>query len=321
MPDSDQTDSNASPTGKPDSQSATGESVADSDVSSEPVALRFLSWFGVSVVLAILVGVLFSAMPARFRLLGLLGIAQGVAVGALAGQVARPFKLHYAKLSALGGFVAGAASVAITAILWWQGWADQLEQSAKPRPDAALAAQMLAQMKKMKEPDGSDPEQVKAYEESRRQFSEFLDAEAAPPESDFTAWLAHRASSLKTGPTAAVAIGLLELLLAGAASSLFARSAANAPFCLQCQNWRRVVRSQTFAAPIPESLTTAISASELEAVTGATVELSACDCKQRPLVNLQLSSRNAARHLPDVDLSELQFSELKRQLDEAQGMS
>jgi len=321
MPDSDQTDSNASPVGKPDSQSATGESVADSDVSSEPVALRFLSWFGVSVVLALLLGVLFSAMPARFRLLGLLGIAQGVAVGALAGQVARPFKLHYAKLSVPGGFVAGTASVAITAILWWQGWAKQLEQSVKPRPDAALAAQMLAQMKKMKEPDGSDPEQLKAYEESRRQFTEFLGAEAALPESDFAAWLAHRASSLKTGSTAAIALGLLELLLAGAASSVLARASATSPFCSQCQSWRRVVRSQAFNAPLPESLTTAISASELESVTGATVELSACDCKQRPLVNLQLLSRKAARHLPDVDLSESQFSELKRQLDEVQGMS
>lgn len=318
MPDSDQTDSNASPVGKSDSQGETGDSVTDSGVSSEPVALRFLSWLGASVVLAILVGVLFSTMPARFRLLGLLGIAQGLAVGVLVGQVARPFKLHYAKLAIFGGFVAGVASVAITAILWWQGWAKQLEQSVTPRPDAALVAQMLAQMK---EPDGSDPEQLKAYEEARRQFSEVLDAEAAPPESDFTAWLAHRASLLKTGPTAAVAIGLLELLLAGAASSFLARSAANSPFCSKCQNWRRVVRSQTFAAPLPESLTLTVSGSELESVTSATVDLSACDCKRRPLVNLQLSSEKAARHLPNVDLSETQFSELKRQLDEAQGMS
>jgi hypothetical protein len=317
MPDSDQTDSNASPASKPDSQSAAGASAPDSGAASEPVVLRFLSWLGVSVVLAILAGALFSAMPTRFRLLGLLEIAQGAAVGAVVGQVARPFKLHYAKLAVFGGFVAGAASIAVTAILWWKSWAGQLEQSTKPRPDAAIAAQMLAQMK---EPDGADPEQLKAYEESRRQFSEFLDAEAAPPESDFAAWLAHRASLLKTGPTAAIALGLLELLLAGAASSLFAKAAANSPFCSHCQNWRRIVRSQTFADPFPESLTVVVSRSELESVTAATVELSACECKQRPLVNLQLSSRNAGQQLPDVDLSEQQFSELKRLLDEAQGM-
>ena len=307
MPDSDQTDSNASPVGKP-----------DSDASPEPVALRFLSWLGVTIVLAIMAGGLFSATPPRFRLLSLLGIIQGAAVGAVVGQAARLLKLHYAKLAAIGGFVTGAASVAVTAILWWQSWAQQLEQSVKPRPDAAIAAQMLAQMK---EPEAADPEQLKAYEESRRQFTEFLDAEAAPPESDFAAWLTHRASSLKTGSTAAIALGLLELLLAGAASSVLARASATSPFCSQCQSWRRVVRSQAFNAPLPESLTTAISASELESVTGATVELSACDCKQRPLVNLQLLSRKAARHLPDVDLSESQFSELKRQLDEVQGMS
>lgn len=307
MPDSDQTDSNASSASDP-----------NSGVSSEPVALRFLSWLGVSIVLALLVGVLFSAMPARFRLLGLLGIVQGVAVGALVGQVARPFKLNYAKLAVFGGFVAGAASVAVTAILWWQGWTKRLEQSTKPRPDAAIAAQMLAQMK---EPEDADPEQLKAYEESRRQFSEFLDAEAVPPETDFAAWLAHRTSSLKTGPTAAVAIGLLEVLLAGAASSLIARAAANAPFCSKCQSWRHVIRSQAFAAPLPESLSAAVSQSEQESVAGATVELSACGCKRRPLVNLQVSSQNAVRQLLDVDLSEQQFSELKRLLDEAQGMS
>jgi hypothetical protein len=257
-------------------------------------------------------------MPARFRLLGLLGIAQGAAVGAVVGQVARPFKLHYSKLAVFGGFVAGVASVAVTAILWWQGWAEQLEQSTQPRPDAAIAAQMQA---RLKESTVSDSEQRKAYEELRRQLSGFLDAEAAPPETGLAAWLAHRASLLKTGPTAAIAIGLLELLLAGAASSLLARAAAISPFCSQCQNWRRIVRSQAFAAPLPESLRAAVSNSELESVTAATVELSACECKQRPLVNLQLSSRNAGRKLPDVDLSEQQFSELKQLLDEAQGMN
>lgn len=318
MPDSDQTVSNASPIGKSDSQCATGESVSDSGVSIEPVALRFLSWLGVSVVLAILIGVLFSAMPARFRLLGLLGIAQGIVVGAVVAQVARPFKLHSTKLAVVGGFVAGAASFAVTAILWWQGWAEQLNQPTKPRPNAAIAAQMLAQMKK---PDGNDPEQLKAYEESRRQFSEFLDAEAAPPATDFAAWLVHRASLLKTGPAAATAIGLLELLLAGVASSVIVRATANSPFCAKCQSWRRVVRSQTFSAPLPESLALTVSDSETDSVTSATIELSACDCKQRPLVNLQLSSQKSGRQLPDVDLSEQQFSELKRLLDEAQGMS
>ncbi len=324
MPDSDQTESNddsLDTPSEPDKLSvprSDDDSVVASTHSQSAVGLRFCGWLGVSLVLAILFGVVFSAMPARFRLLGLLGIAQGFAVGAVIGPVAKPFRVHLSKLAALGGFVAGAASVVVTAILWWQGWAEQLQQSTKPRPDAALVARMLAQMKK---PDGADPEQLKAYEESRRQFSEFLDAEAAPPETDFAAWLAHRASLLKTGPTAAIAIGLLELLLAGAASSLIARAAASSPFCSKCQAWRHVVRSQAFAAPLPESLNEAVSQAELESVTAATVELSACECKQRPLVNLQVSSQNAVRQLLDVDLSEQQFSELKRLLDEAQGMS
>jgi hypothetical protein len=324
MPDSDQTDSNDDSLDTPSepatlsTQPSDDDSAVASNLSRSGAGMRFCGWLGASLFLAVLLGVVFSALPARFRLLGLLGIAQGFAVGAVIGPAAKPFRMNLSKLAGTGGFVAGAASVVVTAILWWQGWAKQLEQSVKPRPDAALAAQMLAQMK---EPDGADPEQLKAYEESRRQFSEFLDAEAAPPESDFAAWLTHRASSLKAGPTAAVAFGLLELLLAGAASSLLARAAANSPFCSQCQSWRRVVRSQTFAAPLPESLTATISDSELEPITAAMVEFSACGCKQRPLVNLQLSSRNDVRQLPDVDLSEQQFSELKRLLDEVQGMN
>ena len=318
MPNDDQTVPNTSPADDPDALGNPADSAPDSTTANEAVVLRFLSWLGVSIVLAILVGVLFSAMPARFRLLGLLGVVQGAAVGAVIGQAVKPFKLHYAKLAVVGGFLAGAASVVVTANLWWQGWTKQLEQSTKPRPDAAMAAQMLAQMK---EPEDADPEQLKAYDESRRQFSEFLDAEAAPPESDFAAWLTHRASLLKTGPAAAIAIGLVELLLAGVAAALPARAAANSPFCSQCENWRRVVRSQTFAAPLPESLTTAVSGSELESVTGTTVGLSACNCKQRPRVNLQVLSRNSIRQFNDVDLSDHEFSELKRQLDEAQGMS
>ncbi len=324
MPDSDQTDSNDDSADAPSkpvvpiAPPAADDSAVASKLPPNAVGLRFCAWLGVSLVLAILLGVVFSALPARFRLLGLLSIAQGFAVGAVIGPAAKPFRMHLSKLAVIGGFVAGAASVGVTAVLWWQSWAKQLEQSVTPRPDAAIAAQMLAQMK---EPADADPEQLKAYEESRRQFSEFIDAEAAPPESDFTAWLTHRASLLKAGPTTAIALGLLELLLAGAASSLLARAAANSPFCSQCQNWRRVVRSQSFAAPLPDSLRATVSDSELESVTGATVELSACGCKQRPQINLQLSSSNAVRQLPDVDLSEQQFSELKRLLDEVQGMS
>lgn len=324
MPDSDQTVSNDDSLDAPIEPGNSGVQPSDDDSavasthSKSSAGLRFCGWLGVSLVLALLLGVVFSALPARFRLLGLLGIAQGFAVGAVISPVTKPFRMHLSKLAAIGGFVAGAASVTFTAILWWNSWAKQLEQSVKPRPDAALAAQMLAQMK---EPEDADPEQLKAYNESRRQFSEFLDAEAAPPETDFAAWLAHRASSLTMEPTAAIGIGLLELLLAGVASSLIARSTADAPFCSKCQNWRRVVRSQAFAGPLPDSLTTAVSGSELESVTGATVDLSACNCKQRPRVNLQVLSRNSVRQFNDVDLSDHEFSELKRQLDEAQGMS
>ena len=324
MPDSDQTASNddsvdaPSEPARPRVQPSDDGSAVASTHSQSTVGLRFWGWLGVSLVLAILLGVVFSALPTRFRLLGLLGMAQGFAVGAAIGPVTKPFRVHLSKLAAIGGFVAGAASVVVTSILWWQSWAKQLEQSMKPRPDAAIAARMLAQMK---EPDGADPEQLKAYEESRRQFAEFIDAEATPPESDFAAWLAHRASLLNTGPTAAIALGLLELLLAGAASSLLACRVAKSPFCAKCQTWRRVVRTHAFAAPLPEPLKAAVSRTELETVTEATIELSACDCKQHPLVNLQLLSRNAVRRLPDIDVSKQQFSELKRLLDEAQGMN
>ena len=206
----------------------------------------------------------------------------------------------------------------VTAILWWQGWA---EQSTKPRYAAAMAAQMLAQMK---EPDGADPEQIKAYEESRRQFLKFLDAEAASPESNFTAWLAHRASLLKTGPTEAIAIGLLELLMAGAASSFIARAGANAPFCLECQSWRHVVRSHSFPAPISGPFADVVL--ELAEVTCehadvVTAQFTACQCEGRPVIDIQIARRDQLHKLSNIDLSEQQFSHLKRLLDEAQGMS
>lgn len=305
MPDSDQTNSN-------------DDSAVTSTHSKSSAGLRFCGWLGVSLVLAFLVGVVFSALPARFRLLGLLGIAQGLAVGAVIGPATRPFRMHLSTLAAIGGFVAGAASVVVTAVLWWQSWAKQLEQAVTPRPDAAIAAQMLAQMK---EPEDADSEQLKAYEESRRQFSEFIDAEAAPPESDFPAWLAHRASSLTTEPTAAIGIGLLELLLAGGASSLLVRGAANSPFCSQCQNWRRVVRSQTFVAPLPAELSALLADFSQDSETSASIQLLGCECQCRPVVNVDCVGGCAGQKLADIRMTEDQFLNLSQLIDEAQGIA
>lgn len=318
MSDSGQTDSNDPALGVLDSQSSASGAATESGVPKEAIALRFLGWLGVSVLLALLVGLMFSTLTARFRLIGLMGIIQGAAVGAAIGQAGRPFKLHYAKLAAMGGFVAGGISVAVTVTLWWQAWAKQLDQSVKPRPDAAIAAQMLAQMKK---PESSDPEQLKTYEESRRQFSEFLDSQTSSSDNNFLAWLTHRTSILKIGSNKAAAVGLLEFLLACGASALIARGMARSPFCLQCQNWRSIVRSHSFSAPLPEPLKITVKDGELNSITSATVELSTCGCEQRPLVNIQWSSRNSVRQIADIDLSDQQFLDLKRLLDEAQGMN
>lgn len=324
MPDSDQTVSNDDSLDAPIEPGNSGVQPSDDDSavasthSKSSAGLRFCGWLGVSLVLALLLGVVFSALPARFRLLGLLGIAQGFAVGAVISPVTKPFRMHLSKLAAIGGFVAGAASVTFTAILWWNSWAKQLEQSVKPRPDAALAAQMLAQMK---EPEDADPEQLKAYNESRRQFSEFLDAEAAPPETDFAAWLAHRASSLTMEPTAAIGIGLLELLLAGVASSLIARSTADAPFCSKCQNWRRVVRSQNFTAPLPSELSALLTDFLQDSETSASIQLLGCECQCRPVVNVDCVGGGAGQKLADIGMTEDQFLSLSQLIDEAQGIA
>lgn len=282
-------------------------------------AVRFFAWLGVSLIVALLAGALFAATPARFRLLGLSGIAQGLMVGVALGAAVRLLKMRQARLAVAGGFLAGAISSAVTATLLWQSWVRQLDQSTEPRPDVAIAAQMLA---RMKPPDRADAEQLEAYEQSRRQFAEFIDSQAEPPESGFTKWLVHRTSALNVGMNTATSLALLELLAASIASALVTGRAAAAPFCPHCQTWRRLVRSQTFSAPLPEPLLDVFTKDTLPDTTDlATVQLSACDCKQRPLVNLDVVSGRQSQKMWSRKLSENQFLNLKRLLDEAQGMN
>lgn len=282
-------------------------------------ALRFSAWLGVSLVVALLAGALFAETPARFRLLGLSGIAQGLILGVVLGAAIRLLKLCVPPLATAGGFLAGAISISLTAALLWHSWTQQLDQARKPSPDAAIAAQMLA---RMKPPGDADPEQLEAYEQSRRQFSEFMAAQSELPESRFTNWLVHRVSALNVGRTAAVSLALLELLAGSIAAALLAGRSAAAPFCPRCQTWRRLVRSQTFSAPLPSAIGNVFGEGPLsDSADLATVQLSACDCKRRPLVNLEVVAGRQSQKKRNLELSEKQFRKLKQLLDEAQGMN
>jgi hypothetical protein len=320
MPEPDQIDSN-----EPDDDGAASE-IHSAALSSDPLARigepllrRSLMWFAVGLAIACVAGLLAGAVPPRFRLLGLLAIAQGGVVGAVLGRAALPLKMHYSRIGVPGAAVCGIVSALVTGTFWWQAWATQMQPPKTPRPDAVIAAQMIAQMPK---PDAGDTKQLKAYEETRQKLQGFLDSAAAPPETGFDDWVAHRASALVNDRNVAVLIGMAELILAGIAAAWFSRQAVRAPFCPTCQNWRRAIRFQSFSAPLPESLRLMIPDSDREAAELITAELSSCGCEARPLLNLncETSGRRPDIQLKSVDLSNEQFAELKRLMDEAQGM-
>ncbi|MFT5327169.1 MAG: hypothetical protein ACI8P0_005058 [Planctomycetaceae bacterium] len=320
MPEPDQTDSNDD--GSESARSAlesTPAAARENSPTTEPRLKRSLLWLLSGLAIAVVIGLLFGLVPTRFRLLGLLAVGQGCVVGLMVGRAAVPLKMHYQRMSVAGGFACGVASVVVTAMLWWMGWAAQMKMPKKPRPDAALAAQMLAQMEK---PVDGDAEQLKAYEETRQQMAEFLDQQTAPPEVELGDWLAHRASALIESRSSAALIGVIELLLAGIAAGLLARSAVGSPFCSTCQAWRRIIRSHIFPAPIPEPLKLMTASPAEESIAAVSAELSACGCDARPVVNLEIETTNgkSSRHLIPAKLNDEQFAELKRLLDEAQGM-
>ena len=319
MPKPDQTDSNDDESVSARSVSEATPKTRDNSPTTEPRLKRSLLWLLSGLVIAVVIGLLFGLVPTRFRLLGLLAVGQGCIVGLVIGRAAVPLKMHYQRMGAAGGFVCGVASVAVTATLWWMGWAAQMNVPEKPRPDAALAAQMLAQMDK---PVDGDAEQLKAYEETRRQMGEFLDQQTAPLSVELGDWLAHRASAVVESRSGAALIGLVEILLAGLAAGLLARSAVGSPFCSTCQAWRRIIRSHIFPAPIPEPLKLMASSSAEKSIAAISAELSACGCDARPVVNLavETSDGKSSRHLIPAKLNDEQFAELKRLLDEAQGM-
>lgn len=141
-----------------------------------------------------------------------------------------------------------------------------------------------------------------------------------------TDWLTHRASALSVSRNVAVALGLIELVLAGLASAWQVKLSVTVPFCWTCQNWRRVIRSHRFTAPLPVQLSAMIPEADRERVTSTTVEFSTCGCEARPSVFLgvetsdQTSNQQTDLGEEQFDLSEEQFRELKQLLDEAQGM-
>ena len=319
MPEPDHTDSNddesASARAASESTLATGANLS----AAEPTLARSLLWLAGGVVIAAVIGILFGFVPTRFRLLGLLAVGQGCVVGLVVSRVAIPLKMHHRRVGAVGGFACGVASVAVAATFLWMGWAAQMKMSEQPRPDAALAAQMLAQMQK---PENGDEEQLKAYEETRRQTEEFLKQQTASRSVKFDDWLAHRASAVAGSRVGATLIGLAELLLAGIAAGWLVQSAVAIPFCSTCQTWRRVIRSHVFFSPVPQTLKLMASSSAEESITAISAELSACDCDARPIVNFEIetSTEKSSRHLTAATLSDKQFADLKLLLDEAQGM-
>ena len=319
MPEPDQTDSNDDESASACSASESAPAAGKNSPATEPRLKRSLLWLSSGLVVAVVIGLFFGFVPTRFRLLGLLAIGQGSVVGLVVGRAAMPLKMHDRRVGSFGGFACGVASVAVAATLWWMGWVAQMEVPEKPRPDVALAAQMLAQIQEL---EGGDEEQLKAYEETRRQMSKFLDQQTAPPNVEFDDWLAHRASAVVDSRSGAALIGLVELLLAGLAAGCLASSAVAIPFCSTCQAWRRVIRSHTFHSPLPQPLKLLVSDSDEELIAAISAELSACGCNARPVVNLgvETSDGKSPRHLIAAELSDKQFANLKRLLDEAQGM-
>lgn len=319
MPEPDLADSNNDGAASAIAASESALVVGKNSPGFEPGLRRSLLWLLSGLVIAAAIGVLFGFVPTRFRLLGLLAIGQGCVVGLAVGRAAVPLKMHHRLAGAVGGFACGVASVAVSATLWWLGWAAQMKIPEKPRPDAVLAAQMLAQMQK---PTAGDAEQLKAYEETRWQTEEFLKQQTASPSVELDDWLAHRASAVSGSRVGATLIGLAELLLAGIAAGWVVQSAVAIPFCLTCQTWRRVIRSHVFTAPIPQPLKLMASNSAEELITAISAELSACDCDVRPIVNFEIESTTGktSRQVTAAPLRDEQFADLRRLLDEAQGM-
>jgi hypothetical protein len=325
MADSDSTNSNGAKepasTAEDTGVAPAPESATRHDVRlSEPRLLRSVLWLASGLAIAIVVGLLFAQVPTRFRLIGLLAIVQGCVVGWGLGRAALPLRMHSPQTGAFGGFAGGALSAVVASVLCWQAWAAPIKMPPQPRPDVALTAQMLAQMQK---PDDGDQEQLKAYEETRQQMLKFLEQENAPPQIEFDDWLIHRSSALAANRNVARLIGLAELMLAGIAAGFFARRGVSAPFCSACQNWRRIIRSQIFPAPVPETLRLMISGPDQASIVAIAAELSACGCDARPAVNLNLETieQRSQKQWSSADLSDEQFADLRRLMDEAQGMN
>lgn len=278
---------------------------------------RSLLWVMASILIAACVGGVFSFLPPRLRLLGIFAIGEGIVIGLCLQRAVWALRINGPLVASLGGLVAGSLGFVMTCGFWWQTWAQSLAD--KPSPEAALAMQMLSQMQ---EPEDASFEELQIYREHRASMEAMIEDLKQQRRHDFNAWLAHRASAVTTGHAPATSIWFVELVLAGLASAVLCRNAAQRPYCLKCQNWMQPIRDHQFSPPLPEVLME-ILPDEIERMESLGVVLSRCDCEgRRPEVTFmaQNESGSASLTMTNSDLSDSEFMQLKSLMDDAQGM-
>jgi len=174
------------------------------------------------------VAVAAAALPPRLRLLGLLPIAQGAAVGWLAlkwnaaGSVptdsaapqAHPATPPVSRTGPGAVACAGLASVVATTLIGWQVWKVQVRSEPRRDGAAVLAAQILSADP---QPDPDDPESSAALEAFRASVQSSMNADPAEV-TRLRDWLDHRATAVSRRSGTGLWIWGGELLLATAAA-------------------------------------------------------------------------------------------------------
>ena len=292
----------------------------ESSTALRPGAVTIAIWLAAGIAIAGVAALLLSHTPARQRLIGILAAAQGAACGWLVSLVGTRLKMRSPVAAIVGGVVVGAASVALTSVLWWQAHARQLKADYKPPKGAAMAMAMLNQAT-----DPSDPQAKKEMDDFRAD----LKARAMPPDTSFPEYLAFRVSSFSNSRSAGQILFGAELLLAGLLCAGFARARAARPFCESCGEWILPIRRHEFTGDDANEIAVLTGSDHQTPFVSASVVLSQCRCAgRRPevLAVLESADRKAAvrRSSTDQDsplkLAEEAFSELAARIDAAQGL-
>jgi hypothetical protein len=279
---------------------------------------RVAGFLLMSLIVAVLIGLVVSVAPPRLRLLGLLAIGVGVIAGWSVARLATALRIRVPVATIGVGFLAGVVATSVSSALFFREF-QAAGAAQKPNPAAAMARRVLEDS----QPSADESPAMAEFREHLNSIAE-QHREAELRRTTFRGYLETRSRELGLTGSASSLLWGFELLLAGLSAAFVSRRLTSGRFCDDCGHWLKPLRIQTFRSPVPAVLIDATRDADVAPVSIAHVRLVRCECpNRRPTVDVVIESAEShiQARVANVALNDTDWKTLLVELDRAQGLT